>query len=564
MRPSGGLTIRTRILAFQLVVAVAVVSLFAAAFIATQNFHYYLARGAFAHRQLAAIAGLARDTDQYSKAIASLLMTGSPGEQDITALQARIAASFNALGRATQEETDFLASKGLAGAQQLESDRNVRLHELLDDLVRRYEALLTMREAGQGEAAARVFFRDVDRVLNEEFEGLIDEAIAGEIAEVEQADGEASRLVRLLGWAIGLTAAAVLFATLLSGYLLYRSIVRPIARLSAGAVAIGEGDLSFRVGPLGSDELGRLAHRFDAMAARIEDQQNLLIAARTNLESEVTARTTELQQANQALVERDRSRVRFLADVSHELRTPLTVLRGEAEVTLRGKSTGLADYREALERIVEQSDEMGRLIDDLLTLARSETDEIRFERLPLDLGELVGEAVREARILGRARGVRIELAAKGELAVKGDPQRMKQILLIVLDNAVKYSARGGKVDVTTDTADNTAVLRVRNTCGAINAEELPRLFDRFYRGRDAAMTGAAGSGLGLAIARWLVEKQDGTIALACEGTDAIRVDIGFPLAEEQKTVHILPVRRRPVAPGQGAGATIISLPGHPE
>ena len=225
MRPLGDLTIRTRILAFQLVVGIAVVSLFAAAFIAIQNFHYYLKRGAFAHRQLAAITSLARDADQYSKSIASLLMTGSPGPQDITALQGRINASFQALGRANHEETDFLTSQNLAAAQRAEFDRTSRLHGLYDDMVRRYEALLTMREAGQGEAAARVFFRDVDRLQNDAFEDLIDEALAGEITEVEEADGEASRLVRLLGWRIGLTSAAVLFATLFSGYLLYRSIV---------------------------------------------------------------------------------------------------------------------------------------------------------------------------------------------------------------------------------------------------------------------------------------------------------------------------------------------------
>src|SRR6185436_20602039 len=182
--------------------------------------------------------------------------------------------------------------------------------------------------------------------------------------------------------------------------------------------------------------------------------------ARSNLEVEVLARTAELQKANEALVDRDRSRVRFLADVSHELRTPLTVLRGEAEVTLRGKSTGVSEYREALDRIVEQAGEMARLVDDLLTLARSETDEIRFERSSLDLGELAAETVREARILGRARGVRVELAARGELAVEGDPQRMKQVLLIILDNAVKYSARGAKVAVSTDNANGRAVLSV--------------------------------------------------------------------------------------------------------
>ena len=124
---------------------------------------------------------------------------------------------------------------------------------------------------------------------------------------------------------------------MLAGYLLYRSIVRPIGRLSAGAVAIGEA-ISLSAWAARRDELGLLARSFDEMAGTLEEQQSLLLAARANLEGQVQARTAELEEANEALRDRDRSRVRFLADISHELRTPLTVLRGEAEVTLRGNS----------------------------------------------------------------------------------------------------------------------------------------------------------------------------------------------------------------------------------
>jgi signal transduction histidine kinase len=546
MRRLVGLTIRTRILAFQLIVGVAVLALFAAAFVAIQNFHYYLARGALAHRQLAAIDSLARDADQYSKGIASLLMTGEAGGQNVADLQGRIATDFETFMRLTQEETDFLTAGGLAQAQKAEVDRIVRMHDLYDDMTRRFEALLTMREAGQGEAAARVFFRDVDRQLNDEFEGLIDDAVAGEIAEVEAADSEAQELVRALAWGIGLTSALVILATMVAGFSLYRSIVRPIGKLSAGAVAIGRGDLSFRVGRLGEDELGLLARRFDEMAARIEEQQKLLLAARNNLEAEVLARTGELETANETLRDRDRSRVRFLADISHELRTPLTVLRGEAEVTLRGKSSGLAAYRETLERIVEQAREMTRLVEDLLTLARSETDDIRFEKITLDLGAIASEAVREADILARPREVRIDAAIDGGLFVDGDPQRMKQVLMIVLDNAVKYSERSGIVHLDASADGGAVTLAVRNTPDAIDEEELPRLFDRFYRGRDAAMLGSGGSGLGLAIARWMVERQGGTIALERDGT-VIKVTIAFPAAPSPEPADARPGRKQPVA-----------------
>jgi signal transduction histidine kinase len=404
------------------------------------------------------------------------------------------------------------------------------MRELYDDMNRRYDALLAMSEAGQGEAAVRVFFRDVDRQANDEFEGLIDDAIAGEIGEIEAADGEAEELVRLLGWGIGVTSTLVLIATLLAGYLHYRSIVRPIRQLSAGAVAIGEGDLSFRVGPLGADELGLLARRFDEMAGRIEAQQKLLIAAQSELEAQVLERTRELETANAALEDRDRSRVHFLADVSHQLRTPLTVVRGEAEVTLRGPPASVGAYREALQRVVEQAREMARLVEDLLILARSETDDLRFETATLDLGEIAAEAAREADILGRPRDVRIEAAIGDALIVEGDRRRVKQVLMIGLDNAVKYSERGGRVRLDASAEQERVVIAIRNRSAFLDEEELPRVFDRFYRGREAAM-GSAGSGLGLAIARRMVEKMGGTIALQRDGADGIKAVIAFPAAK---------------------------------
>jgi two-component system OmpR family sensor kinase len=526
MRFLGGFTIRTRILAFQMIVGAAVLSLFVAAFVALQNFNYYLARGGLAHRQLAGITDLARDAEQYTKSIASLLMTGAPAVTDIAALQSRLASTFESLRQVMQEETAFLARKGLDEGQAEEFDRLARMRELYDDMNRRYDALLAMSEAGQGEAAIRVLFRDVDRQINDELESLIDAAIAGEIGEIEAADREAQELIRLLGWGIGLISALVVVGVLLAGYLHHRSIVRPVRRLSAGAVAIGEGDLAFRVGPIGDDELGLLARRFDEMAERIEAQQRLLIAVQSDLEAQVQERTRELKAANTALEDRDRSRARFLADISHQLRTPLTVLRGEAEVTLRGASASLTDYRDALQGIVDQAREMSRLVEDLLILARSEADDVRFETETLDLGEVASEAVREARILGRPRDISVEAEIAAPLTTIGDRQRMKQVLMSVLDNAVKYSEPGRSVQLVAAKEEANVVVSICNRNALLGETELPRVFERFYRGRETA-TVSTGSGLGLAIAQRMIEMMGGTIELTREGVDGIKVVIAF-------------------------------------
>jgi signal transduction histidine kinase len=210
-------------------------------------------------------------------------------------------------------------------------------------------------------------------------------------------------------------------------------------------------------------------------------------------------------------------------------------------VTLRGNSAGLAVYRETLERIVEQVQEMSRLVDDLLTLARSESDDITFEDVPVDIGQMAAEALREAAILGRPRGIRIDAAIDPDLVVDGDPQRMKQVLMIVLDNAVKYSERDSVVRLEASADDRGALLVIRNPY-AVDDDELPRLFDRFYRGRDAATLTSAGSGLGLAIAKWIVEKQGGDIALRRQGADSIEVVIRFPLAEARGAIAVPPAR----------------------
>jgi two-component system OmpR family sensor kinase len=269
------------------------------------------------------------------------------------------------------------------------------------------------------------------------------------------------------------------------------------------------------------------------MAAHQEDQRNRLLNAKAELEQQVAARTAELAAANQRLTELDRLRVQFLADISHELRTPLTALRGEAEIPLRHGSKPEAVYRDALARIVAQSMDMTRLVDDLVFLSRSETDTIRFEPSRTDLLAIVADAVHEAQILGRSKAISVE-ADHGEepVWVTADAQRLKQAFMILLDNAIKYSPRKSLVKLTMAVADSHAEIVIRNQGRGILPEELPKVFERFYRGRGLNASRQPGSGLGLPIAKWLVEKHDGEIALASDARSFTEVRIRIPLAGE--------------------------------
>jgi signal transduction histidine kinase len=244
----------------------------------------------------------------------------------------------------------------------------------------------------------------------------------------------------------------------------------------------------------------------------------------------VRARTAELQVANAELRRLDHARVRFIADVSHELRTPLTILRGEAEVALRDRASGSKLYRETLRRIVDQAQDMARLIEDLMLLGRTESGDIRFHLKVLNLRDLVEEAVREAEILGQPKGIQVRADIVDAPQVRADRQRLKQVLLIVLDNAVKYSSREGTVDVRVHAEAGGAVICIRNSGAYLDADELPQLFARARRGRDAARQVAAGAGLGLAIAQSMTRKQGGDITIEKRDVDEVHVTLRLPLA----------------------------------
>jgi signal transduction histidine kinase len=225
----------------------------------------------------------------------------------------------------------------------------------------------------------------------------------------------------------------------------------------------------------------------------------------------------------------DRLRVLFLADVSHELRTPLTVLRGEAEVTLRTRAASQEDFRDTLESVVHQAEELGRLVDDLLFLTRAEADSLRFEAAPVPLQDVITEALVEGRVLAGANGHQLVPSLPSEpLVVIADRQRLKQTALIAIDNAIKYSDPQSPVEIELRRDGRQALISVRSRGDAIPPEDLPYVFDRFYRGRHDQTKG--GSGLGLSIAKWIVEKHGGTIHLTSGPERLTELEIRLQLA----------------------------------
>ncbi|RWQ32044.1 ATP-binding protein [Mesorhizobium sp.] len=524
--------IRSRILVFQLIVVGAVVIMAAIVYITIRSTTYYTQRVQWANNQLEAVTALTVNANRYSEQIAEFLLIGEPERPDYESARAELEAGFEKLAELTRGEAEFLlgSSKQEEGGDEI--FRITRMRTLYGEIAKATSDAINLRNQGRQEDAVRIFRRDIENRFDAEFENILEAARRDEEEEVVRTELQAEALWRRLTWMTAALALAAVVLCFVAAFLLARSLMRPISLLTEGTEAISRGDLDHRIAFDGRDELGALAKRFNEMATHQQDQRDRLLNAKAELEQQVATRTAELAAANQRLTELDRLRVQFLADISHELRNPLTALRGEAEIPLRHGSKPEAVYRDALERIVTQSLEMGRLVDDLVFLSRSETDTIRFEPRRTDLVSIVADAVHEGEILGRAKGISIKAGySTRPVWITADAQRLKQALVIILDNAIKYSPRDRSVNLNMTVMDGHAEIAIRDKGLGIPAEEIPKVFERFYRGRSPRASRQLGSGLGLAIAKWLIEKHRGEIALTSEVGSFTEVVVRLPRAD---------------------------------
>jgi len=216
----------------------------------------------------------------------------------------------------------------------------------------------------------------------------------------------------------------------------------------------------------------------------------------------------------------------FIADAAHELRTPLAIVRTGAELALSDGS--FLDQQQALEQTLVQTTHLTRLVDSLSLLARADSGVLTMESKHMDLAAVAREIVEGMEILAEDGDQRLTLTAPEPLPIQGDPSRLRQVLVILLDNALKYTPAGGTIRVTAERAGGKARLTVSDSGPGIPPDQLPRIFDRFYQA-DASRTGR-GMGLGLAIARTFVEAHGGRIAAGNLPESGARFTVTLPLA----------------------------------
>lgn len=265
------------------------------------------------------------------------------------------------------------------------------------------------------------------------------------------------------------------------GWWLTRQALAPVARLTQAAQRINERNLRERLPSSGSnDELDRLTEVFNAMTARLDDSFQ---------------------------------RVRdFTLHASHELKTPLTVLRGELETALREEDCPLPAQRERLLSQIDEIERLTKIVDGLTLLTKADAGQVGLEMEPVRLDDLLRETFADANILAQPARIEVLMTSCEQTTVLGDRHRLRQLLLNLTDNAVKYNQPKGTVRFSLRNSGGVAALQVTNTGPGLASEFHSRVFERFFRGDQSHGTDIEGCGLGLSIAQWIVTAHRGAIA----------------------------------------------------
>ena len=348
---------------------------------------------------------------------------------------------------------------------------------------------------------ARGFLSRIAEYRDQNVQALLLEVKLDERQEAEAAFERLEALKSLLFGVGGGLSAAFMTGAIIYGWLFYGRLLAPIKKLTLAAEGLGSLDANARAPTDLPREFWPLVDRFNAMAERIGTE-------RARLEAQVARRTEALETANAELKRIDDSRRSFFANISHELRTPVTVLLGEAQVALRRRDDP-SSMAEALDRIAATSAFLGRRLDDLMKLARSEDGRLTLTRAPMDLSEAVGDAVALASSYALANDVRLDFQQTGPAPIDGDAEALRQAALVLIDNAVKVSPIGGVITIDVAQEERRATLRIVDQGPGFDQSEPEQLFERYAQG--SAGRGRGGSGLGLSIAHWIVGQHNGSL-----------------------------------------------------
>ncbi|MCQ8104723.1 HAMP domain-containing histidine kinase [Methylomonas sp. SURF-2] len=475
---------------------------------------------------------LSQEAYRYFKQQMDRLVTsGGKAEADLASSKQGLLEAMRALREHAVKEPAPIADKqAMDQDKAAELERVANLTAFLDASEYRFNEVGHLSEQGKRNEALQALSKFSDEEIDSKFQPLIDAAIHVERTKAAQAKQELENLIVQSRWVTALAAAVAAIFSLTGGIFLLRRVKNPMEALMQGTNEIASGNLSYRIILNSRDEFAYLASHFNKMAIELGVQQEKLRQGRAELENRVAERTHELQQLNQALKRMDAERREFLADISHELRTPITVIRGEAEVTLRGSQRDPDEYKDTLQRILDLSMQLGKYVNDLLFLARSETANLQFDWHELDLSELLASSLEDFRVMAEESAISLSFTPLDQSVwLFGDKLRLRQVLFILGDNACRYSKPGGRIIINTWLDETDVYISISDQGIGIPSQDLERIFERNFRSENARRLHDDGSGLGLPLAKSILKAHGGQISVDSGENAGTTFTIKLPL-----------------------------------
>jgi two-component system OmpR family sensor kinase len=320
------------------------------------------------------------------------------------------------------------------------------------------------------------------------------------------------RILRGLLLCMLLAFPVVVAGAALGGYWIMRRSLSRIDQITLQAQRITSRNLSERLPTVTSgDELERLSTALNHMIARLDGA---------------------FQHIN-----------RFSADASHELRTPLTIIRGELESLVRDKPSP-EEMREVLGSSLEEVDRLAKIVEDLLAISRLDAGEIKLALIPVELGSLVASTVEQMQVMADEKSIRLKCEMTPNVWISGDPSRLKQVIVNLLDNAINYTDQHRKIKLRVTKTGGTAILEVADNGSGISPEDLPHVFERFYTSSRSRSRDHSGTGLGLPIVKAICTAHGGYISVKSQASIGTTIKVEFPLNRSEQNTRPLKATER--------------------
>lgn|GEM_PF-573822 len=513
---------------------ISVVLSVAAVLLASRQHTQYLERSAAAQEVYASYRAISDHTYRKLSSMAAIVERGSL--LDIEERYRNQKALRDALSE-VKESIDAELRHAGEGARSTELEYFTKIAALAEQIINGSERVRSAIEANDRVAARQA----LDALRSPEIEGafnsFIDAALEEELREVRETQRVANALNALLTTVAPFAIVVFLLVGLILITTTWRSLTRSLNAFEQAVRAYREGDFGYRIQKVDEAEFSELAVALNGMASEIATQRERERVSQAHLEQQIGLRTHELEQSNSKLATISELRKQFLADISHELRTPLTIIQGEADVALRGGVKSVEQYEDALTRVREQSVHTARLVQDLLFVARAEDGKAPLHKRAVAVSPLVKEVCADIGPLAAERGIEIaESYRDTDLVAELDAGRIKQVVTILIDNAIKYSHRNGRIDVTVAGLDQTVELKVIDNGIGMSFDQSEQVFTRFFRGNDG-LNSPSGAGLGLPVAKAIIDAHDGHISLTAQEGQGTTATVRLPLATQFRAVQ---------------------------